>query len=152
MKELDVKKVSMANIPVESVPALLDEEKVAFQPVNTVNWAAYPYCPDVKFRMAYADNAILIHYKVKENSIRAVAGRDNGPVWEDSCVEFFSVPAEDGVYYNMECNCAGRLLIGAGALPPLFLQNPHTYLSIRNSRPLQLQPDFLSYHRFRPAL
>ena len=38
MKELDVKKVSMANIPVESVPALLDEEKVAFQPVNTVNW------------------------------------------------------------------------------------------------------------------
>ena len=115
MKELDVKKVSMANIPVESVPALLDEEKVAFQPVNTVNWAAYPYCPDVKFRMAYADNAILIHYKVKENSIRAVAGRDNGPVWEDSCVEFFSVPAEDGVYYNMECNCAGRLLIGAGA-------------------------------------
>ena len=45
MKELDVKKVSMANIPVESVPALLDEEKVAFQPVNTVNWAAYPHKP-----------------------------------------------------------------------------------------------------------
>ena len=65
MKELDVKKVSMANIPVEAVPALLDEEKVAFQPVNTVNWAAYPYCPDVKFRIAYTDNAILIHYKVK---------------------------------------------------------------------------------------
>ena len=63
MKELDVKKVSMANIPVEAVPALLDEEKVAFQPVNTVNWAAYPYCPDVKFRIAYTDNAILIHYK-----------------------------------------------------------------------------------------
>ena len=66
MKELDVKKVSMANIPVEAVPALLDEEKVAFQPVNTVNWAAYPYCPDVKFRIAYTDNALLIHYKVKE--------------------------------------------------------------------------------------
>ena len=115
MKELDVKKVSMANIPVEAVPALLDEEKVAFQPVNTVNWAAYPYCPDVKFRIAYTDNAILIHYKVKEASVRAVAGKDNGPVWEDACVEFFSIPAGDGVYYNMECNCVGRLLIGAGA-------------------------------------
>lgn len=103
MKELDVKKVSMANIPVEAVPALLDEEKVAFQPVNTVNWAAYPYCPDVKFRIAYTDNAILIHYKVKEASVRAVAGKDNGPVWEDACVEFFSIPAGDGVYYNMEC-------------------------------------------------
>ena len=43
MKELNVKKVSVANIPVESVPALMDEEKVAFQPVNTVNWAAFPY-------------------------------------------------------------------------------------------------------------
>ena len=47
MKELNVKKVSVANIPVESVPALMDEEKVAFQPVNTVNWAAFPYTPDV---------------------------------------------------------------------------------------------------------
>ena len=115
MKELDVKKVSMANIPVEAVPALLDEEKVAFQPISTVNWAAYPYCPDVKFRIAHTDNAILIHYKVKEASVRAVAGKDNGPVWEDACVEFLSIPAGDGVYYNMECNCAGRLLIGAGA-------------------------------------
>ena len=114
MKELDVKKVSMANIPVEAVPALLDEEKVAFQAVNTVNWTTYPYCPDVKFRIAYTDNAILIHYKVKEASVRAVAGKDNGPVWEDACVEFFSIPAGDGVYYNMECNCVGRLLIGAG--------------------------------------
>ncbi len=67
MKELNVKKVSVANIPVESA------------------------------------------------SVRAVAGHDNGPVWEDACVEFFSVPAGDGVYYNMECNCAGTLLIGAGA-------------------------------------
>ena len=98
MKELDVKKVSMANIPVEAVPALLDEEKVAFQPISTVNWAAYPYCPDVKFRIAHTDNAILIHYKVKEASVRAVAGKDNGPVWEDACVEFFSIPAGDGVY------------------------------------------------------
>ena len=115
MKELDVKKVSMASIPVESVPALLDEEKVAFQPINTVNWTAFPYCPDVKFRLDQTGDAILLHFKVKEASVRAVAGKDNGPVWEDACVEFFSVPAGDGVYYNMECNCAGRLLIGAGA-------------------------------------
>lgn len=115
MKELIVKKVSMANVPVESVPALLDKERVDFQPVNTVNWAEYPYCPDVEFRIAHTDDAILLHYKVKEASVRAVAGKDNGPVWEDACVEFFSVPAADGVYYNVECNCVGRLLIGAGA-------------------------------------
>lgn len=114
MKELNVKKVSMATIPVDSVPDLLDQEKVAFQPINTVNWADFPYCLDVEFRIAHTDDAILLHYKVKEASVRAVAGKDNGPVWEDACVEFFSVPAGDGVYYNMECNCVGRLLIGAG--------------------------------------
>ena len=99
MKELNVKKVSVANIPVESVPALLDEEKVAFQPVNTVNWAAFPYAPSVEFRIAHTEDAILLHFKVRE----AV------------CVVVFAVPAGDGVYYNMECMCAGTLLIGAGA-------------------------------------
>ena len=84
MKELNVKKVSAANIPVESVPALLDEEKVAFQPVNTVNWAAFPYTPDVEFRIAHTEDAILLHFKVREASVRAVAGHDNGPVWEDA--------------------------------------------------------------------
>lgn len=115
MKELSVKKVSAENISVESVPALLDEEKVAFQPVNTANWAEFPYTPDVQFRIAHTSDAILLHYKVTEASVRATAGQDNGPVWKDACVEFFSVPAGDGVYYNMECNCAGTLLIGGGA-------------------------------------
>ncbi|MBR6433487.1 MAG: hypothetical protein IKS70_03660 [Bacteroides sp.] len=115
MKELSVKKVSAANVPVESLPALLDKEKVDFQPVNTVNWTAFPYRPDVEFRIAYTQDAILLHFKVREESVRAVAGHDNGPVWEDACVEFFSVPADDGVYYNVECNCVGTLLVGAGA-------------------------------------
>lgn len=115
MKELSIKKVCAANVPVESVPALLDEEKVAFQLVNTVNWADYPYTPDVQFRIAHTDDAILLHFRVKEASVRAIAGHDNGPVWEDACVEFFSVPADDDIYYNMECNCAGTLLIGGGA-------------------------------------
>ncbi len=115
MKELSIKKVSVANIPVASVPALLDTEKVAFQPINTVNWTAFPYRPHVEFRMAYTDDALLLHFKVREESVRAVAGHDNGPVWEDACVEFFSVPAGDGIYYNVECNCVGTLLVGAGA-------------------------------------
>lgn len=114
MKELYVKKVSLANIPVASVPALLDQEKVAFQPIDTVNWKAYPYCPAVEFRMAYADKALLLHFRVKEASVRAVAPHDDASVWEDACVEFFSIPAGDGVYYNLECNCAGTILIGAG--------------------------------------
>ncbi|ADV42596.1 carbohydrate-binding family 9-like protein [Bacteroides helcogenes] len=115
MKELNVKKVSAVNVPVESVPALLDKEKVAFQPLKSVNWeAAYPYCPDVEFRIAHTGDAFLLNFKVEEASVRAVAGHDNGSVWEDACVEFFSIPAADGIYYNIECNCVGTLLVGAG--------------------------------------
>lgn len=115
MKELNVKKVSVASVAVKDVPALLNKEEVAFQPINTVNWESYPYRPEVEFRIAHTDDAILLHYKVKEASVRAVAAGDNGPVWEDACVEFFSIPAGDGIYYNIECNCVGTLLIGAGA-------------------------------------
>ena len=98
MKELNVKKVSLANVAVENVPALLDKEKVNFQSINTVNWKAFPYQPEVQFRIAHTDDAILIHYKVKEASVRAVATGDNGAVWEDACVEFFSIPAGDAIY------------------------------------------------------
>lgn len=115
MKELNVRKVSAANVPVEAIPALLNQEKIDFQPIATVNWADYPYQPSVQFRLAHTGDSLLLHFKVKEASVRAVAQADNGRVWEDSCVEFFSVPAGDGVYYNLECNCAGTLLVGGGA-------------------------------------
>lgn len=115
MKELNVKKISAANVPVEAIPTLLDQEKIAFQPIETVNWPEYPYQPSVQFRVAHTGDALLLHFKVREASVRAVATADNGRVWEDSCVEFFSVPAGDGVYYNLECNCAGTLLVGGGA-------------------------------------
>lgn len=115
MKELKIRKICANQVPISSLPTLLDEEKIPFQTIEAVNWKEFPYCPDVQFRMAYTDDSILLHYKVTEQSVRAVAGEDNGPVWEDACVEFFSIPANDGVYYNIECNCAGTLLIGAGA-------------------------------------
>lgn len=113
MKELTVKKID-EKVKACEVPQLFDKAGIAETKIDTVNWKEYPYQPDVTFRIAYNSEAIMIHYKVKEKSVRAAAGKDNGPVWEDACVEFFSVPAGDGIYYNMECNCAGTLLIGAG--------------------------------------
>lgn len=119
MKQLQLKHILSsvaASIKAIDVPALLDREGIEPQAINQVNWPdTFPYAPQVTFRMAYTDEALLLHYVVKEESVRSIAGQDNGPVWEDSCVEFFSVPAADGVYYNMECNCTGRLLVGAGA-------------------------------------
>mgnify|MGYP001095379591 FL=1 len=116
MKDLTVKKINVDTISVEEIPALFKQEHIAYQTIANVNWKdSYPYCPQVEFGIAYTDKAILLHYQVTEESVRAVAGHDNGPVWEDACVEFFSMPGGDDIYYNVECNCTGTLLVGAGA-------------------------------------
>ena len=98
---MKVKKISAANVEACSLPKLFDEEKIDFQPIQCVNWAEYPYKPKVNFRIAHTQNSILLHFKVKEESVRAKYGEDNGSVWTDSCVEFFSIPAGDGIYYNI---------------------------------------------------
>lgn len=114
MKELKVKKIIAGSVQANTVPVLMDKENVMFQPVDVVNWDTYPYRPDVSFRIAYTDNAILLHYKVKEKSVRGHYGKDDDPVYTDSCVEFFISPAGDEVYYNFECNCVGTILQGGG--------------------------------------
>lgn len=97
------------------VPSVLDGADVEFTPISSVNWSAeYPYCPNARFRMAYNNLSVFLHYKVTEDSIRARYGEDNGNVWTDSCVEFFCIPDDDNIYYNIECNCIGTVLIGAG--------------------------------------
>jgi len=114
-KELLIKEVNI------SVAAEWDEihenlDRVReWRNIDVVNWAEYDYCPQVCFRMAYCDWAFLIQYKVKEQSVRAVAANDNGEVWKDSCVEFFVSPADDGLYYNFEFNCIGTCLLAVGA-------------------------------------
>lgn len=114
-KSLSVKRVVCTASPeCEAVPSLLDENGVEFHSIDRVNWKEYPYKPEVNFRIAHTGHEILLHYKVRETSVRAVAAGDNGPVWEDACVEFFVSPGGDDSYYNFECNCVGRLLIQGG--------------------------------------
>ncbi len=114
-QSMNVVKISTTPVEASVVPALLDEAGVTFQPVANANWEAFPYRPEVQFRLAYTGQALLLHFQVKEASVRARYGVDNEAVWTDSCVEFFSIPGGDGVYYNLECNCIGTLLMGAGA-------------------------------------
>lgn len=114
-KEMNVKRLDCLVSNAEEVPACFAANNVVYQPITNVNWKdEYPYQPNVDFAIAYTDEAVLLHYRVTEASVRATAGHDNGPVWEDACVEFFSMPGGDDVYYNVECNCVGTLLIGAG--------------------------------------
>ena len=78
--------------------------------ISNINWNEYPYAPSVSFRMAHSDIAIAILFEVTEDHVKAVAMEDNGPVWQDSCVEFFVKPASGRGYCNFEFNCGGTML------------------------------------------
>lgn len=116
MNELTVKQLHAANVSAAEIPALMDSAAIPFVGISHVNWAdSYPYKPRAEFRIAHTGTSILLHYRVEESSVRAVAEQDNGRVWEDSCVEFFFMLANDGLYYNVESNCAATILLGVGA-------------------------------------
>ena len=80
------------------------------QEIGCVNWSEFPYKPSASFKMAYSDKAIAILFEVSEDHVRAAAMEDNGPVWEDSCVEFFVLAPDEKHYTNFEMNCAGTML------------------------------------------
>lgn len=116
MKTLHVSKIETTPNDAREVPALMDKAAVNFNAIGCVDWQKdYPYAPKAAFRIAYTDSALLINYRVEEETVRAVADQDCGRVWEDSCCEFFSQVQGDTLYYNMECNCGTTLLVACGA-------------------------------------
>ena len=90
MKQLKVKRLECQQVKAVDIPALFKDNSVSYNKIDTVDWAAeFPYCPQVEFAIAHKGDAILLHYRVEEDSVRAEAGTDLGPVWQDSCCEFF---------------------------------------------------------------
>ena len=83
---------------------------VEAQAIANVNWPEYPYAPEVRFHLAHSDKAIAVMFEVTEDHVKAVAMENNGPVWEDSCVEFFVLTPDGKHYINFEMNCAGTML------------------------------------------
>lgn len=93
-------------------------ERLAFRPLSPLWGEEYPYRPECEFALAWCANAqgaesILAFFRVHEQCLRAEAAEDGGAVWEDSCCELFLAPDGEG-YYNIECNCAGTLLLAYG--------------------------------------
>lgn len=86
----------------------LQQPRVA---IGCNNWPAeFPYTPSANFSVAHNDDALYIRYRVIEDCAMARVAEDQGPVWTDSCVEFF-VSFDDTGYYNFEFNCIGTALL-----------------------------------------
>ena len=99
-----------------SVPGAFAAAGVPYHTLDALNCPdSYPYKPDVRFAAAHTSDAILLHYKVSEQAVLAHCSSDRESVWQDSCVEFFLSPdPSDGLYYNFEWNCIGRLYCCVG--------------------------------------
>ncbi|HOO98067.1 MAG TPA: carbohydrate-binding family 9-like protein [Bacteroidales bacterium] len=82
--------------------------------VGCINWPGFGYRPDVEFAIAHTAREIVLKYYVSEDYFKAEKTTDNDEVYEDSCVEFFVSPADDGIYYNFEFNGIGTCLMGSG--------------------------------------
>lgn len=114
MNRLTIKCIPKVKQAVD-IAAAFGKTGIESQEMGVANWQeSYPYRPEVKFSVAHDGESILVLYQVHEESVRAEAPADGGHVWEDSCCEFFFAPDAEG-YYNIECNCAGTLLVAYGA-------------------------------------
>ena len=70
------------------------------QPVACCNWPAeFPYAPEVSFRMFHTGYRLMLRFDVAESYTAALVTEDN-----------FIAP-DEGLYYNFETTCIGRMLL-----------------------------------------
>ena len=101
--------------PIALVEKMLDSQNIDFHRIATINWEAYPSAPNLRFRIAYSKDELYVQFEVEEEVVRATYTHDEtSKPYEDSCVEFFWIPADDGIYYNLEFNAIGTLLFEGG--------------------------------------
>ncbi|MDY4044271.1 MAG: carbohydrate-binding family 9-like protein [Marinifilaceae bacterium] len=72
------------------------------------------HLPEVTVRIGYTRQNLMLRFDVREREFRAVETGLHAPVWEDSCVELFIAPTENGGYYNFEFNSVGAFLLSHG--------------------------------------
>jgi hypothetical protein len=75
--------------------------------------------PVVEARVMYNDANLFVIFRVQDRFVKCVTSDINGPVWEDSCVEFFFSPdvKVPDRYFNLEVNCGGTALMHYNLIP-----------------------------------
>lgn len=83
---MKVKKLSGKVQDAQQIPTLFDNENITYHPIDIVNWKEYPYQPQVSFRIAYTNDAILVHYKTVfvPNTVKITVVFGQIPVWNFS--------------------------------------------------------------------
>ncbi|MEN8229504.1 MAG: carbohydrate-binding family 9-like protein [Bacteroidota bacterium] len=68
--------------------------------------------PFTQAKITYDDSAVYVIFRVEDRYVKAVTKKNQGPVFTDSCVEFFFSPDDStrSGYFNLEMNCGGTML------------------------------------------
>lgn len=66
--------------------------------------------PETRFYVLHDGKALYVQFCVKDAHVRSVQTAYQGPVYTDSCVEFFVQPVKGKGYFNFEINAGGTLL------------------------------------------
>ena len=115
MNTIEVQRLEFSTVypGLDEISERLDDLNEKFL-IGEINWNGSDHKPRVSFSIASSAKEILLKYYVTEKWLRAVNTETNQEVYEDSCVEFFLSPADDGLYYNFEFNPLGTCLMGFG--------------------------------------
>ena len=110
MKQIVVPKLTgLDELSMEAVCERLEVEAPKYN-LACLNWAKeFPYHPITIFSIAHSDEYIYVNFFVRCNYLRAVNYRNNSPVSQDSCVEFFLNVPGSPEYWNFEFNCIGAV-------------------------------------------
>lgn len=95
-------------------PAGLPWEKVNVLEIDNYPWYSAGKKQRTTVRACYDAENIHLIFECEDVHIAASAREPNGPVCQDSCVEFFAGPPDTGQYFNLEINCCGDILLGYG--------------------------------------
>jgi hypothetical protein len=124
----------------DEVSVRLDDQNQRHH-IDTLNWKGYDYKPEVSFEIAYSGHEIFLKYYITETYFKAEKTETNQMVCEDSCVEFFVSPEDDGIYYNLEFNGIGTCLLGTGTGRENSTRaNPNIISKIRRQSSVGVKP------------
>ena len=82
--------------------------------INDFPWGRPADAPVSYAEIEFTDGCISVSMYAKERDIRCTVTDENGPVYRDSCMEFFfsPCPQKSPAYYNFEINPFGTLYTG----------------------------------------
>ena len=110
------RRIDKAMVDADDIPQIFKSEGIEYNTVSAVNWPdKYPYLPAVDFAVAHNGTNLLIHYRVTEKRTLGTMVKDLDPVYKESCCEFFCMNEGDSLYYNIESNCLGSILMECGS-------------------------------------